>query len=252
MTGGTMPEARRHFLTALVLWAVLSLAGIVAILLAAHILPLDASHEASIIDRTFVVLTVVSVPVLMLVVVGLVYSAWRFRAASEDEEGPPIRGHRPFEISWLVVTFLLVCFLAAYGAVGLVEIRGAQEADLHVQASAMQWQWQFQYPDLGITSPELVLPVNERAYVTIVSSDVVHSFFVPAFGVKQDAVPGRVTHLYVTPTEVGNYGVQCAELCGLGHTRMTANVVVMTAADFQTWVAQQRAAQASASPSAKP
>jgi len=81
--------------------------------------------------------------------------------------------------------------------------------------------------------------VSERIHVTIVSDDVLHSFSVPAFGVKQDAVPGRVTQLYVTPTITGKYGVQCAELCGLGHTKMLAHVEVMEPADFDAWVDQK-------------
>ncbi len=236
-------EHRRHLLTAGAIWLVASAAGVVAVLTAGRILPVAASREATIVDGAFVFLTVLSIPVVMLVVVGLLYSAVRFRARTEDDaDGPAIHGHRPFELGWLVVTFVLVGFLALYGSLGLIEIRGGEREDLRVQVTALQWQWRFEYPDLGITSKELVVPVGERILLTITSQDVIHSFFVPAFGVKMDAVPGRTTTISVTPTVIGGYGLQCAELCGLGHTRMMANVAVVSVADFQAWVETQRQA----------
>lgn len=240
-----LSSQRRHLALAAAIWLVASILGIAAVLVVGRILPVVASREATIVDGAFVLLTVVSVPVLMLVVVGLLYSALRFRARGDDvAEGPPIYGHRALEIGWVGVTIALVGFLALYGSIGLLEIRGGEQHDLRVGATALQWQWRFEYPDLGITSKELVVPVNERILVTITSRDVVHSFFVPAFGVKMDAVPGRTTTISVTPTEIGGYGLQCAELCGLGHTRMTANVAVVSAADFDAWVeAQRQAAQ---------
>lgn len=234
---------RRHLALAAGIWLVASILGIAAVLAVGRILPIVASREATIVDGAFVLLTAVSVPVVVLVVVGLLYSALRFRARSDEEvDGPPIHGQRAFELGWVGVTIVLVGFLALYGSIGLLEIRGGEEHDLRVQATALQWQWRFEYPDLGLTSKELVVPVGERILITITSRDVVHSFFVPAFGVKMDAVPGRTTKILVTPTEIGGYGLQCAELCGLGHTRMTANVAVVSAADFAAWVEAQRQA----------
>ncbi|TAJ34962.1 MAG: cytochrome c oxidase subunit II, partial [Nitrospirae bacterium] len=162
-----------------------------------------------------------------------------FRAGDDDGDGPPIHGHRRLEAGWVLGTFVMVVGLAAYGTAGLLEIRGEQHADLEVRADAKQWQWEFDYPDLGIASSELVLPVDRRIHITIISEDVVHSFSVPAFGVKQDAVPGRETQIYVTPNLIGKYGVQCAELCGLGHTRMTTPVTVMDPTAFDDWVKLQ-------------
>lgn len=239
------PNARRHLIIAGAAWLVASVLGIAAVLAVGRILPVVASKEATIVDGAFVLLTAVSVPVLMLVVVTLVYAALRFRARPDDDaDGPPLHGHRALEVGWVLVTLVLVGFLALYGSLGLVEIRGGERHDLRVQVTALQWQWRFEYPDLGITSKELVLPVGERALVTITSRDVIHSFSVPAFGVKMDAVPGRTTTISVTPTEIGGYGLQCFELCGLGHTRMTANVTVLSAAEFAAWVeAQRQAAQ---------
>lgn len=232
-------SARRHLAVAIAIWAVLSVIGIAAVA-GMPILPIVASEEARVVNGAFVVLTVVSVPVLMFVVVAIVYSAIRFRASDDDAEGPAIHGHRALEVGWVVVTFAMVIGLAAFGTIGLLEIRGDQRADFEVRASATQWAWAFEYPDLGVRSKELILPVGQRIRITIVSDDVIHSFSVPAFGIKQDAVPGRVTQLYVTPTTTGTYGAQCAELCGLGHTKMVTRVTVMEPSEFDAWVAQQR------------
>jgi len=230
---------RRHLGIAIAIWAVLSVVGIAAVA-GMQALPIVASEEARVVNGAFVALTVVSVPVLMFVVVAIVYSAIRFRARDDDAEGPAIHGHGALEVGWVVVTFAMVIGLAAFGTIGLLEIRGDQRADLEVRASATQWAWAFEYPDLGVRSKELILPVGRRIRITIVSDDVIHSFSVPAFGIKQDAVPGRVTQLYVTPTTTGTYGAQCAELCGLGHTKMVTRVTVMEPSEFDAWVAQQR------------
>lgn len=230
---------RRHLATAIAIWAVLSVLGVAA-LVGIQILPIVASQEAVIVDRALVALTVVSVPVLVFVVVGMLYSAIHFRAGNDDADGPPIHGHRRLEAGWVLGTLVMVIGLAAYGTIGLLEIRGDQHADLEVQVHSKQWAWEFEYPDFGLESEELILPVGRRVHITIVSSDAIHSLSVPAFGIKQDAVPGRVTELFVTPNLTGTYGAQCAELCGLGHTRMLAQVTVMEPSEFDAWVAQKR------------
>ena len=229
---------RRHLLVAGAAWVVLSA---VAMFLVAgmQIIPVIASKEAEIENRAFVLLAVVSVPVMMFVVVGLVYSAIRFRAGGERGDGPPVHGHRGFQTAWVGISAVLVLGLFVYGTIGLVDIRGAQTAEFEVSVSAEQWAWHFEYPATGVASTELHIPVNQRVHLTIRSSDVIHSFWVPAFGVKQDAVPGRITQIYMTANRTGTYPAMCAELCGLGHTGMTMTVVVSDQADLDTWLSQQ-------------
>jgi len=228
---------RGHLWIAAAAWAILSIAG--GVLVAGiQILPVIASKEAEIEDRAFVLLTVLSVPVLMFVVVGLVYSALRFRANGDESDGPPIHGHRGFQAAWLAISFALVIGLFGYGAVGLLDIRGAQAADFEVQVSGKQWAWHFTYPS-GVTSKEFHIPVGERVHLVINSTDVLHSFWVPAFGIKQDAVPGRATQVYLTATVVGTYPGLCAELCGLGHTEMRLEAVVSDRIELEAWLRAQ-------------
>jgi cytochrome c oxidase subunit 2 len=229
---------RRHLWIAGAIWAVLSIVG-AALVAGVQILPVIASREAEIEDSAFVLLTVLSVPVLMFVVVGLAYSALRFRADGDEADGPPIHEHRAIQAVWLGVSFVLVIGLFAYGAVGLVEIRGAQASDFEVQVLGEQWKWSFKYPNAGVVSKELHIPVGERVHLLINSKDVIHSFWVPAFGIKQDAVPGRPTQIYVTATVAGTYPGLCAELCGSGHTGMHLTVVVSEPADLETWLGSQ-------------
>lgn len=217
---------------------VVSVVGI-ALVAGIQIIPVIASREAEIEDSAFVLLTVLSVPVLLFVVVGLVYSALRFRANGDEDDGPPIHGHRGFQGVWLGISFALVIGLFGYGAVGLVEIRGQQSADFEVLVHAEQWAWHFEYPSAGVVSQELHIPVGERVHLVISSDDVIHSFWVPAFGVKQDAVPGRDTQIYLTATVAGTYPGLCAELCGFGHTDMRLTTVVSTQADLDTWLSDQ-------------
>jgi cytochrome c oxidase subunit II len=229
---------RRHLLTAAAVWVVLSVLGVILVA-GIQIIPVIASREAEIEDSAFVLLTAASVPILMLVVVGLAYSALRFRATNEVGDGPPIHGHIGVQAGWVGLSLVLVLGLFAYGAIGLVDIRGAQTADFEVNVRAEQWKWHFEYPATGVKSDELHIPVNRRVHVNIQSDDVIHSFWVPALGVKQDAVPGRPTHVYVTATDSGTYSGMCAELCGLGHTGMTMTVVVADQAALDAWLSQQ-------------
>jgi cytochrome c oxidase subunit 2 len=240
---------RRHLLTAGAVWVVLSILGIVVVA-GLQIIPVIASREAAIENSAFVLLTAVSVPVLMLVVVGLAYAALRFRApggtvggsagerADGTVDGPPIHGHRGFQAAWLAISLLMVLGLFAYGAIGLVEIRGAQKADFEVQVSAEQWAWHYAYAN-GVHSTELHVPVDRRVHLVITSDDVIHSFWVPAFGVKQDAVPGHPTQIYLTATDAGTFPGMCAELCGLGHTGMTTTVVVADQVAVDAWLSHQ-------------
>ena len=244
-----MTNPQRHLWIAAAAWTVLSIVGIILVA-GIQIIPVIASREAEIENSAFVLLTVLSVPVLMFVVVGLAYSAIRFRANGDETDGPPVHGNRGFQSIWLGVSFALVIGLFGYGAVGLIDIRGTQSSDFEVQVRSEQWAWHFEYPTAGVVSKELHIPVGERVHLVINSDDVIHSFWVPAFGVKQDAVPGRPTQVYLTATVAGTYPGLCAELCGFGHTDMHLTVVVSDRAALEAWLSEQPAP--SSNPSGSP
>lgn len=229
-------KGHRDLVVAALIWAVLSAASMLLVA-GIQVLPEIASNEAAVEDHAFVFLTVVSMPVLWFVVVGMGYSAVRFRAGADDVDGPPVHGHSGVQVGWLVLTTVMVLGLFVYGTIGLVEIRGAQVADFEVHVRGQQWAWHYMYPD-GQTSDELHLPVDSRVHLVIESDDVIHSLWLPALGVKQDAVPGRMTEAFTTPTVEGTYSGRCAELCGFGHTDMTTTYVVSTRAELDDWLSQ--------------
>jgi cytochrome c oxidase subunit 2 len=111
--------------------------------------------------------------------------------------------------------------------------------DFSVNVTGLQFAWIFNYPDSGITSGELHLPVNQEVRLNISANDVIHSFWVPQFRVKQDAIPGRQTELRFTPNKVGTYPINCAELCGAYHGAMNSQVIVQAQADYDQWVQSQ-------------
>lgn len=242
---------RGHILAAAAIWVVLSVLGVILVA-GVQIIPLIASREADIENSAFVLLTAASVPVLMLVVVGLVYAALRFRATNDIGDGPPVHGHRAFQSAWLGISLLLVLGLFGYGAVGLIEIRGVQVADFEVNVSGEQWKWHFEYPAAGVRSEELHVPIDQRVHLNITSTDVIHSFWVPALGIKQDAVPGHPTQVYMTVTRSGMYNGMCAELCGLGHTGMTTTVFATDRATLDAWLSEQPNGPPSGQPDQSP
>ncbi len=129
--------------------------------------------------------------------------------------------------------------VGAFGARDLGEMTAAAQDELVVEVTGFQYGWNFTYPESGVSSSELYLPVGRQVLFKITSRDVIHSFWVPEFRIKQDAVPGRWTTLRVTPDKVGDYRIRCAEICGYAHSAMYAPVVAVEPADFEAWLAGQ-------------
>ncbi len=253
---------RRDIGIVAVLWILLSILGEIFVA-TIDIYPPRAAIEAEHIDEAIRILMMLAVPVFMFVVVVMGYSVWRFRAREETEEGPPIYTNRPFTVGWLVVTSALAALLFYNpGYTGWQFLQSNPNADLVVQVRAAQWHWHVTYPQYNLTikskpigfarmedNAVLALPVNRRVKFEVTSDDVIHSFWIPAFRMKVDAVPGLITEMYVTPTEVGTFEensafrVQCAELCGAGHPRMNMRVAIMEPEAFEQWVEEQKKMQ---------
>ena len=221
---------------------VASIVGI-AITLLIDWFPEPASKSASDIDTLYDVLLICSVPVFVLVMTIAIYSVVRFRAKPGDMgDGPPIHGNAKLEVFWVTVPFIMVTLLAIYGWYTLDNIEAKQKNEMVVNVTGQQFTWTFEYPAEKVQTKELVLPVNRPVEFKIHSKDVIHSFWVPQFRLKSDAVPGLTTHIRLTPDREGNYEVVCAELCGLGHSTMRQFVHVVPASEFQTWLSDQKKA----------
>jgi cytochrome c oxidase subunit II len=222
-------------------------AGLVAIFI--PWLPDPASKQAGRIDFVFWFVTVICIAIFALVAAVIIYALLKFRAPpGDDTDGPPIHGHTGLEIAWTAVPAALVTAISIVSAIVLAEndhLPRASAANplrpLVVNVVAQQFAWSFRYPAFGnLASATLMLPLKAPVELRITSLDVNHSFWVPEFGQKQDAVPGSVTKLAITPDKVGHYPVICTELCGLGHAVMRSRAEVMPSQQFLSWAKGQQ------------
>jgi cytochrome c oxidase subunit 2 len=184
----------------------------------------------------------------MMVVVFGGYAAFAFRSQGRpDRDGPAVRGHTPLQVTWVVISVVLVIFLFGYGLVFYNQIQSVSASaqdTLVVHVNGEQWLWNYSYPQYGdVVSTTLELPVNRPVRFDITSTDVQHSFWIPAFAVKQDAVPGQTTHISATPTQIGTYEVRCAELCGVYHSYMETPVAVVDPNLFSGWISTLQAGE---------
>lgn len=232
----------------LVLATIASLIG-VAIVYAIDWFPTQASTAAGDVDVLYDVLLFVSVPIFVGVMTVVIYSVVRFRARPGDMgDGAPIHGSARLELVWVLVPVVIVSALSVYAWVVLDNQEDAKPNEMVVQVIGQQFAWHFAYPDAGgktVRTDDLVLPENRPVKFDITSEDVIHSFFVPAFRLKSDAVPGLTTSFRVTPNRLGDYSVVCAELCGLGHATMRQSLKVVPEAEFTAWLEKKRADSAS-------
>lgn len=205
-------------------------------------LPESASEEMDRIEFVYWFATVVSIAIFSLVAAVIVYSVWKFRAPPDDDrDGPPIHGHTKLEIWWTAIPTLLVTTLAIICAIVLARNDDAGDDPLRIDVTAAQFAWSFGYPDQDeLQTGELVLPLGRKVELNLRARDVIHSFWIPEMGQKQDAVPGIATRLVITPTKLGEYAVVCTELCGLGHATMRAFARVVPEAEFASWVEEQQ------------
>ncbi len=245
---------RRDLAVVGVLWLALTgLAELLVELFSDDRLPVVAAREGRVADDAIVFLLRIVAPVFVFVVVVVVYSLFRFRGRDGDEPGPAQPRDDPrFSWSWVGVTSALTVLVIVYpGVIGINEILDARDAKspLVVQVTARQWEWRFSYPQRGLADlSELVLPVERPVRFVLSSEDVIHGFWVPAFRIKDDVIPGQTRELSLTPdrqvstTTSPLARVQCAELCGVGHADMQAPVRVVSAGEFERWAEDQRAA----------
>jgi len=241
---------RRGAIVRLVVIALLAAAAATAVALFIPWLPPLESTEGKRIDFVIWLTVAICIGVFAVVAAILIYSVVTFRARPDDDsDGPPIHGHTGLEITWTAIPTVLVTIIAVVSAVALAENGDLKSGRLQVDVTARQFAWSFKYPQYGnFETTELRLEEGRQVELNLRALDVIHSFWVPEFRQKQDAVPGITTHLPITPTRVGTDTLICTELCGLGHALMRAKVIVMRPADFQQWARaqQQKGAQASA------
>jgi cytochrome c oxidase subunit II len=195
-------------------------------------LPESASKESTRIHFVYWFTTVIAIAVFAAVVAVMAYSIIHFRARPDDDsDGPPTHGHTTLEIVWTAIPAVLVTAISIVSAIVLAQNGRAGSNPLIVKVTAQQFAWDFTYPN-GKTYGFLTIPKGRHVKLDITAKDVIHSFWVPEFSQKQDAVPGQHNSLVITPTHLGTFPVICTELCGLGHSLMRSRAEVVTPAKF--------------------
>lgn len=228
----------KHIITAaglVVIVTVLVSAGLDAI----GLMPIEASAQATPIDNLFSLEIKIISFLFALIVVFMAYSIVVFRRKPGDNtDAKHIEGNTTLEITWTIVPLAIVLYVSYLGAGALAETMRVDPQAMEVKVVASQWNWRFEYPGANVSSSTLYLPKDKQILLKLTSQDVIHSFWVPEFRVKQDALPGDalVKQLRITPTKIGEYKVRCAELCGTQHATMESPVVVMESKDFDAWL----------------
>ncbi|HYP27961.1 MAG TPA: cytochrome c oxidase subunit II [Blastocatellia bacterium] len=204
------------------------------------LMPEQASTVAWEVDALYLSLVGLTLVISVGIAGTIAYFAVKYRRRSPDELPRPIAGSVKLETVWSVVPFIVSCFIFVWGAALYFEISHPPEGSLDVYVVGKQWMWKFQHLSGQREINELHVPVGRKVKLTMTTEDVIHSFFVPAFRVKSDVVPGRYTYLWFEATKPGTYHLFCAEYCGTSHSGMIGSVVVMEPTDYQAWLAGGR------------
>ena len=184
----------------------------------------------------------IAVVIFFLVQGGLVFLVIRFRRRSDDESPKQITHNTKLELVWTIIPVILLAALAVPTVATLFDLAEKPSGDvLEVHVLAKQWWWEYTYTDEDlVTANELHIPIDRPVYLTMEADDVIHSFWVPKLAGKQDVTPGSTTFLTIEAETPGVYLGQCAEFCGLSHSRMRLKVFAHTEADFDRWVSDQK------------
>lgn len=196
----------------------------------------QASTMAARIDALYDFIFWVSLISFLVIILGTVWFVWRYRRRGDKPGATPyITGHAPTEIAVAVVLFLVVMVIFYRGWVDYSEIIRSRPNSLEINVTGRQWLWEFEYINGRKMVNELIVPKGEPVKLIMGSADVIHSFFVPAFRLKQDVVPGAYTKLDFTATQAGEYDVYCAEYCGTAHSKMLAKLKVVEPEEYRRW-----------------
>lgn len=245
----------RHFIVVGILIILLSV-GLYFGLDAVHLMPVEASAQAVPVDWMWNLMLIAMSFLLSLIIVPMVYSLIVFRRRKgETGDGVHMEGNTKLEFTWTAIPLVIVVIFSIIGGNNLADATRRSPDAMVVKVTGIQWSWSFEYPadpetGIVVSSDELHIPVGTQVLLRMTSKDVIHSFWVPEFRLKQDLVPGRFTELTITPTLIGQYQVRCAELCGTSHAFMRKPVVITSQEDYDAWFAAEveKAKQAQSTP----
>jgi cytochrome c oxidase subunit 2 len=202
------------------------------------IFPERASTSAGEVDALYGFLLVVGIAMTLLIFACVFFFAIKYRRKSDNDRPQLIHGSLPLEITWSVIPFLVMLVMFAWGTKLYFQNYTLPPKDtLDIYVTGKQWMWKIQYPGGQREINELHVPTGRPVKLILASEDVIHSFFIPAFRLKHDVVPGSYQTYWFEATKPGRYHIFCAEYCGTNHSRMTGWVTVMEPTAYETWLA---------------
>jgi cytochrome c oxidase subunit II len=200
------------------------------------LLPVQASTLAPEVDHLYFFLLSVTAFFAILVFVLVVYFSFKYRDDTGLKVGAPITGSIPLEIGWSLLPFLVAMVIFVWATTVFFHIVRPPDQTLEVYSTGKRWMWRFQHLDGAREINQLHVPVGRAVKVTFTSEDVLHDLYIPAFRVKADAIPGRYSSIWFTPTKTGEFHLFCAEYCGTRHSGMIGTVIVMEPDEYQAWL----------------
>ncbi len=202
-------------------------------------LPPQASNFAPDVDHLYEFLVGTTIFFTVLISAAILYFFVKYRRRSDSEVPRPIAGSMVLESAWTIIPFIISLFMFAWGAKIFLNEYTVPKDGSDIYVVAKQWMWKFQHPEGQREINELHLPVGKKVRFVMATEDVIHSFYIPAFRIKEDVVPGasRYSTIWAIPTEPGTYHIYCAEYCGTNHSGMGGWVTVMNDHDYQAWLA---------------
>jgi cytochrome c oxidase subunit II len=219
-----------------------------------RLFPEQASTLAGQVDALYFFIVGITVLICTVTAILLIYFAIRYRRRAVDEVPPVILGSLKLELIWTIIPLIIVLCMFAWSVRVYFAFAVAPADAVEIYVTGRQWMWKVQHPDgqreavgyfaqedpsVATEGSEMHVPVGQPVKIILTSEDVIHSFFIPDFRVKQDALPGRYTSLWFQATKPGRYRLFCAEYCGANHSRMAGWIVAMEPAEFQQWLSSR-------------
>ncbi|MCB0702237.1 MAG: cytochrome c oxidase subunit II [Candidatus Kapaibacterium sp.] len=197
----------------------------------------QTSKYVGTVDGAMLYITAFSVLMLLLITVAMIYFVIKYRA-SKNPIPTQYHGNAVIEVIWIVIPTIIVLSMFYYGYTDFSDLRNTKQFDEEYHVTAKMWDWDFKY-DNGVITDTLYVPVGKTLKFNITSIDVLHSFYLPAFRIKEDAVPGRNGFIFITPNKTGVYDIACAEYCGVNHWDMYKKLIVMEQDEYSKWYNSQ-------------
>ncbi len=201
-----------------------------------NIFPENASTYASQVDYVYLYLLLVCSVVALGVVIAIVYFSIKYKRNATHTAIQQVEGNNMLEITWSVIPLVLMLTMFGWGAWLYMRMTTPPKGALDFYVVGKQWMWKLQHPTGQREINDLHVPINTPVRLTLTSEDVIHDFFVPAFRMKRDVVPGRYTECWFEATKIGAYRIECAQYCGTKHSQMIGMVYVMSQADYDKWL----------------